>query len=187
MRNNENEYDHLIEKAYEQYDHLVEMLMRKGLSMDDAMDVTQEVLLKACRKIRQLRDPDKLKAWVNKIAIRDAARAIKKLDAEKERTVSYIVSETTGEETDIYEVMPHKDTVEDIVCSNESKEKLHELISSVGKDKSDIFIKHNVEGYNLTEIADARGENQSTIRSKHIRARKKLQTIVGEAIREEEL
>lgn len=187
MRNNENDYDHLIERVYEQYDQLVEMLMYRGLSMDDAMDVTQEVLIKACRKIRQLRDPAKLEAWLRKIAMRDAARAIKKLDAEKERTVSYIVSEATGEETDIYEVIPHKDNVEDTVCSNESKEKLHELINSVGKDKSDIFIKHNLEGYNLTEIADARGENQSTIRSKHIRTRKKLQRIVGEAIREEEL
>ena len=187
MRNKENEYDHLIEKVYDHFDRLVEMLMYRGLSMDDALDLTQEVLIKASRKIKQLRDPDKLEAWINKIANRDATRAIKKLAAERERTVSYIIDEKTGEEVDIYETLPHKDNVEDVVCSDESEKELRKLIRSVGKDKSDIFIKHNLEGYGLNEIATARNENQNTIRSTHVRTRKKLQAVVGEAMREEEL
>jgi len=40
MRNKGNEYDHLIERVYEHFDRLVEMLMYRGLSMDDALDVT---------------------------------------------------------------------------------------------------------------------------------------------------
>lgn len=187
MKKKENEYDHLLERIYDQYDPLVEMLVRKGLSMADAQDVTQEVLIKASRKIRQLRDPDKLKAWVRKIAERDANKALKKLNAEREMTTSYVVDEKTGAETDIYETIPHKETVEDVVCSKESKRKLYELIKSTGKDESEIFVLHNVGGYNLTEIADARDENQSTIRSKHSRTRKKLQKAVGEAIGKGEL
>lgn len=187
MKNKDNEYDHLIDKIYDQYDPLVEMLVRKGLSMADAQDVTQEVLIKASRKIIQLRDPDKLTAWVRKIADRDANKAIKKLNAEREKTVSYVVDEKTGEETDIYETIPHKDTVEGTVCGKESRNKLYELIKNAGKDESDIFVLHNVGGYSLNEIADAREENRSTIRSKHSRTRKKLQEAVIESIGKGEL
>ena len=77
--------------------------------------------------------------------------------------------------------------MEDVVCSDESEKELRKLIRSVGKEKGDIFIKHNLEGYGLNEIAAARNENQNTIRSTHVRTRKKLQAVVGEAMREEEL
>lgn len=187
MKNKDNDYDRLIARVYDQYDDLVEMLMYRGLSMDDAQDVTQDVLMKACRKIRQLREPEKLRAWIRKIAEREASRTFKKLAAKREREVSYIVDEKTEEETDIYEVVADKENVEDIVCSKESEEKLLDLIDSVGKEESDIFILHNVSGYPLTEIAKALDENKSTVRSKHSRTRKKLQRVVGEALGKEEL
>lgn len=182
-----NDFDHLIERIYDQYDDLVEMLVHRGLSMDDALDVTQEVLIKACNKIIQLRDPDKLRAWVRKIANREASKALKRLAAEREREVSYIANESTGEETDIYEIVPDEETVEDIVCRNEREERLLELIDSVGEEESAVFVLHNYNGYYLREIAGAMEVKESTVRSRHSRTRKKLQKVVGEAIRKGEL
>lgn len=187
MKINDNDYDHLIERVYDQYDDLVEMLVYRGLSMDDAHDVTQDVLIKVCRKIIQLRDPNKLKAWVRKIANREASKVLKKLAAEHEREISYVVNERTGDETDIYETLPDKETVEDIICNNESEEKLLELIGSIGETESAIFVLHNVNGYHLTEIASALEENESTVRSRHSRTRNKLKRVVGEAIGKGEL
>lgn len=187
MNKCDNEYDHLIKKAYAEFDGLVAMLMHKGLDMDDAMDVAQDVLVKACTKIGQLRDPDKLRAWLRRIAIRDAYKMRKKRAAEREREISYIVNESTGEETDIYDTVAAKETVEDIVCKNEREEKLLELIDSMGEEESAIFVKHHVDGYRLTEIASALEKNTSTVRCKHGRTKKKLKKVVGEAIGKGEL
>jgi len=41
----------------------------------DAEDVAQEALLDARSHLHQLRDPDKLRAWVRRIAVRGACRA----------------------------------------------------------------------------------------------------------------
>jgi RNA polymerase sigma-70 factor (ECF subfamily) len=41
----------------------------------DAEDVAQEALLHARRHLHQLRDPDKLRAWVRRMAVRGACRA----------------------------------------------------------------------------------------------------------------
>jgi RNA polymerase sigma-70 factor (ECF subfamily) len=41
----------------------------------DAEDVAQEALLEARRHLHQLRDPEKLRAWVRSIAVRGACRA----------------------------------------------------------------------------------------------------------------
>jgi RNA polymerase sigma-70 factor (ECF subfamily) len=41
----------------------------------DAEDVAQEALLEARGHLHQLRDPDKLRAWVRRIAVRGACRA----------------------------------------------------------------------------------------------------------------
>ena len=187
MKFNDNDYDRLIERVYDQYDGLVAMLMHRGLDMDDAQDVTQEVLIKACRKIKQLRDPNKIGAWIRKIANRDASKKLKELAAERDRQVSYIFNEKTGDETDIYDTVADKETVEDIVCRNESEEKLLELIDSVGEEESAIFVLHNDNGYHLKEIASALEAKETTVRSRHSRVRKKLQKVVGEAIGKGEL
>jgi RNA polymerase sigma-70 factor (ECF subfamily) len=72
---------------------------------EDAGDVAQEVVVEALRSLKGLRDPDAFDAWVHKITVRVASRAIAKRERHGSTQVSLDVApdawDTRAEELDL--------------------------------------------------------------------------------------
>lgn len=181
----EKEYDHLV-KIYSYFNDVVEYVVCLGLNLDDAQDVAQDVLVKACRKHLQLRDPDKMRAWIMKIAYREGMRYIKKLSKQWKREVSYVEDTKKDEEIDIYEVLPLVKSAEEEACDYEREDRLIDVLNELNDREWLVFVKHNVEGYKLKEIAEDNNINENTVRSIHSRTCKKLAAKLEKRIREEE-
>lgn len=183
MKNEDN--DHLIERIYAYYDDVVVTLRRRGLPMDDAVDIAKEVLIKADRKCMQLRDPDKLRGWIMKIANREATRQLKKLSEKWDREVSSYHDLESGAEIAIYEFLPSQENVEEQICAAEGEKMILNLLDNLNDREQTIFIRHNIEGYMLKEVAEELGVKETTVRSIHSRAIKKLSTMAEKIMREE--
>lgn len=178
--------DLLVERIYDQFDMVYEALIFKGMTRDDAHDVTQETLIKAVRKRRQLRDLDKLKPWLLKIADREAKHYLKKQTKRWDREVHTVTNVETGQEIDIFETVEDKETVEKIVCEAERRQKLQELINLLNKKERIIFVRHHFHGYRLKEIAEDLGIKETTVRSIHSRTCKKLPAMAEKLFRKED-
>lgn len=185
MMNRDSEHDHLL-KIYGYFDDVVEYVRCLGLSKDDAYDMAQDVLIKADKKRLQLRDPDKLKAWIMKIAYRDTMRRLKKLSKQWKNEVSYVNDMETGEEFDIYELLPSVKSAEEYACDYETEYLLQDVLKELNDREQTIFVMHNVEGYKLKEIAELLDINESTVRSIHSRTCKKFMAKLEKRIREED-
>jgi len=185
MKKKDNENDRLQE-IYGHFDDVVEYVMCFGMNMADAEDVAQETLKKACMKHLQLRDPDKLRAWIMKIAYRNAMHHLKKLSKQWKHETSYVKDTETGEEIDIYEMLPAVKSAEESLCDYEREDLLLDVLRELSDKEWHVFVRHNVEGYKLKEIAEMLDINESTIRSIHSRVRKKLAGRLEELMGEED-
>jgi len=185
MKKKVNEHDR-YQEIYGHFDDIVEYVMCLGMNMDDAEDVAQETLKKACMKHLQLRDPNKLRAWIMKIAYRNAMHQLKKLSKQWKHEASYVKDIETGEEIDIYEVIPAEKSAEECLCDFEREERLLDVLRELSDKEWHVFVKHNVEGYKLKEIAEMLDINESTVRSIHSRVRKKLAGKLEKLIGEED-
>ncbi len=185
MKNKDSDHDHLT-KIYGYFDDVVEYVMCLGLNMEDAMDVAQEVLIKACRKHFQLREPNKLRAWIMKIAYRDALRYLKKRSKQWKHEISYIKDIETGEEIDVYDILPATKSAEECACDDEGEARLFDILETLNEKEYVIFVMHNVRGYKLREIAELLDIKESTARSIHSRTRKKLAAKIENLQRKED-
>ena len=60
-------------KLYEQYAKMVHAILLARVPRDDVDDLTQDVFLRAMRKLKSLRDPDSFGPWISAIARNRAA------------------------------------------------------------------------------------------------------------------
>ena len=119
-----------------------------------AEDILQEVFLIIYRKIRWLENPQLFRAWIYRIASREAFRYLKK---EKSRT------EQIRDEA-LLENFPVEENRE--IYEPELIEKLPELISKVSPASRAVLILHYLEEMPLSEVAEVLDISLGTVKSR---------------------
>ncbi|HEX7612400.1 MAG TPA: RNA polymerase sigma factor, partial [Candidatus Limnocylindrales bacterium] len=123
----------------------------------DAEDVAQEALLEARSHLHQLRDPDKLRAWVRRIAVRGACRARRRHMAD--------LAEEQIERLPVTE-LPDFDVAAAIAGLPERERVAVTLVYGLG--------------YRQDEAADLMGVAAGTVYSSIWRARRKLARVLAD-------
>ena len=119
-----------------------------------AEDVTQEVFLIVYRKIRWLENPKLFRAWVYRIASREAFRHLK-----KERKWSEQIREE-----DVLGKIPAEE-IED-VYEPESIEKLPVLLAKISPASRAVLILHYLDEMSLSETAEILDVSLGTVKSR---------------------
>lgn len=182
----EKDYESLKKRIYDEYPAVMDRLARRGVNTDDLEDIASNVMLLAMRKRHQLRDADKLAAWLGKIADNEARMYLRRKAKLWEREGSVISNMETGDEINVADTLAAEYTVEEIVCSIETKDELMELIDCLNEKERIIFKMHNVDSYKLNEIAKYLGLKESTVRSIHSRTCRKLRQRAEKILRKED-
>lgn len=126
----------------------------------DCADAIQEAIVKAFTKIDTLREPAYAKTWLIRILMNECYALMRK----NRHTISLEEQEwnpPTSEEAHDYS-------------------DLYEAISSLPKDTAITVTLYYLEGYSIREVAELLDSNESTIKSRLSRARKKLRSVLGE-------
>jgi RNA polymerase sigma-70 factor, ECF subfamily len=128
---------------------------------EDAEDIAQETLTKAHQNLSQLRDRERLRGWLVRMAWR---MAIDKRESHARR----VVREQSAVEV---EAMPSS---EDLVLSAERSARLWQAIDSLSEKLRIVVVLASIEGHDLAEVARLLGLPEGTVKSRLFEARKQL-------------
>lgn len=162
----------LIDAICSYYMYIVSLVRTMGADESDVEDIAEEALLAAVKAADQLRDPDKMKAWLKTITANIAKKYFRK--KYRRREISNFIIMETGEEIDIYDFVADELTVEHIFQQEEDVRIVKRAVGSLtGLNKVVVNMRFFGE-YKFSEIAEALALNENTVKSIYRRSLKKL-------------
>src|SRR2546425_7938531 len=130
----------------------------------DAEDVAQEALLRAYRRFDRLRDRNRFRAWLVRIAFR---LALDRLRSGKRRELR----DTLWSQP---ERQPPTRTAEDLAASKELQAHLDNALAELPEKLRLVLLLAAMEGHTIEEIAGMLGISTGTVKSRIFYARKQL-------------
>jgi RNA polymerase sigma-70 factor, ECF subfamily len=153
-------------------DRIYRLMYRMAGEEHLAKDFTQEVFLRAYRKLDQFRGDSKFSTWLHSIAVSVALNGLRKVDRHRKR--EHALDEVSGS-------LP-------AAPSKRAEPGVRERIQAAVDDLPDIyrtvFLMHDLEGYGHGEIATSLGVAEGTSKARLSRARAKLREALGDAMQE---
>jgi RNA polymerase sigma-70 factor (ECF subfamily) len=130
----------------------------------DAEDVAQEALLRAYRQFDRLRDRNRFRAWLVRIAFR---LALDRLRSGKRRELRDMLWSQP-------EHQPRVATAEDLAASNEFQAHLDDALAELPEKLRLVLMLAAMEGHTIEEIASTLGISTGTVKSRIFYARRRL-------------
>ena len=162
--------DAAFEALAEKYRNLIYRFCLIQLkSRENALDVSQNVLIKIWKSISLFRFESSFSTWVYSItrnAVNDFIR--------REKRRSEFSADEIGNEGDAKTPVSERETPHEAVLKKERSEILRNAIYSLSNEHQDVIILRDIEGYSYSEIASILSENEGTVKSRINRARKAL-------------
>ncbi|MGD1107673.1 MAG: RNA polymerase sigma factor [Terracidiphilus sp.] len=132
-------------------------------STDNALDVLQEVWIKAFRGIRKLRDPGALRSWLYSIVHGIAVDRIRK---------SYSREQAEKVQYDDFQ------EAEEPSFAEEDAAAVHVALSQIGLRHREVLVLHFLEDLSLAEIAAVVGCSEGTVKSRIHYAKQAMKEIL---------
>src|SRR5713101_6004899 len=130
----------------------------------DAEDVAQEALLRAYRQFDRLRDRNRFRAWLVRIAFRLALDRLRSGKRREQRDTLWSQPEH----------QPRTATAEDIAASNEFQAHLENALTELPEKLHLVLLLAAMEGHTIEEIASMVGISTGTVKSRIFYARRQL-------------
>ena len=142
-------------------EEIVYYLMRSGISKDDGMDVTQDVLVKMLESNFVL-PREKIRSWMYRVAIR-----------------TYIDSYRRGKK---YQEILQQEFFREGLTSYDQElgSQLYDLLSELPSQFQTVLDLHYFQGFSVKEISHILGNSQSKVKIDLLRGRNKLKKIIKE-------
>jgi RNA polymerase sigma-70 factor (ECF subfamily) len=153
--------DSALERAFEarlsEWSHLAFRVAYSVLRhREDAEDIAQEALAKAHGRLGQLRDPDRLRAWL--------VRMLDRREADQRRLVR--------EQSAAF--MQAAPSSENLAVSAERSARLWEVIDSLSEKLRLAVVLNAIEGHDVAEVASILGIPEGTVKSRLFDARQQM-------------
>jgi RNA polymerase sigma-70 factor (ECF subfamily) len=130
---------------------------------EDAKDLTQEVFLKAFRRIERFEFRSSFHTWLHRIAVNSALQAVRKADTRKKREAPMPVQ--------VAAVSSGGDAL--------LQRKLQRALDRLPEGMRRVLILHDVEGFTHDDIGDALGVTSGTSKSQLFKARAKMRDLLS--------
>lgn len=137
-----------------------------------AKDVVQDAYIRAFEKLDTLENPESFASWLGIIVANTAKNALKKknpmlftdisIDSEQEKFEYQIEDESVQNQPEI------------AYSQKETQELVHELIDSLSEEQRMCILMFHIEGQSISEIAEALGCSENTVKSRLNYGRKNI-------------
>ncbi|MFI3291286.1 MAG: sigma-70 family RNA polymerase sigma factor [Opitutales bacterium] len=148
---------------------------------EDAMDITQDVFIKAFKSLAGFKNNSSFYTWIYRIAVNMSINFVK-----KNRFRRFFSFEKINEEiapAEIIDALVEKKGARNSILLNELKEKLNEALQNLSIEHRTVVILHEVEGLSHSEIAEIVGTKEATVRSRLFYAKQQLQAMLKNYIK----
>ena len=142
---------------------------------ENISDLTQEVLLRVAKNIKDLKNPKTFKSWLNTIITNIFYDELRKQE-KKPNTISIdeTICENSGQS--ISSILPDKKCKPHEICvTNEIEKLIKEAILNLPEHFKIAIVLRELQGLSYEEIANATHASIGTVKSRIARARCKLQ------------
>ena len=131
----------------------------------EAEDVAQEAMLRAYRNFHRLRDRERFRGWLVRMAFRLALDRIR-AKGRRERH--------EHDATRVLEAGQREANVANLVSSREFERQVAQALDALPQKLRIVMVLAAIEGYNTREVAKLAGLPEGTVKSRLFLARKKL-------------
>lgn len=147
-------------------------------NQEDALDLSQEVLIKIFKNIHKFHGSSKFSTWVYRVATNTCLDEIKK----RRKHTTYSIDERMQTEdgdlaTDIPDTSP---TPEATAIQKDIQKILYDGINQLGDEHKKVIILRDLNGFSYEYIAKILKCSEGTVKSRISRARKRLKKILSE-------
>lgn len=154
-----------FEEFYERYHRLVyNLCLRMTFNVDESEDLTQDIFIHVYRKIGGFRGESTMRTWLHRVTVNNVLMHFRKNSARRERTTE---DGEAPEPKVRFTETPRQTQILDRI-------ELQRAITQLPPGYRAVFILHDVEGYEHSEIARICGNSVGTSKSQLHKARKKL-------------
>jgi RNA polymerase sigma-70 factor (ECF subfamily) len=134
----------------------------------DARDATQETFVAGWRRIRELRDPDRFDAWLQRIAVNSARMTLRARGRRRVREIS------AGDVASLAAVADQGS-----VPARADADVLSSALDRLPLDQRTILVLHHLEGHRVTDLAEILAIPVGTVKSRLHAARRALETALA--------
>ena len=134
----------------------------------DARDATQETFVAAWRRIRELRDPDRFDAWLQRIAVNSARMTLRARGRRRVREIP------VGDVAALAAVADQA-----TAASRTDADLLGAALDRLPPDQRTILVLHHLEGHGLSELAEILEIPVGTVKSRLHTARRALEAALA--------
>ena len=162
-----------FEEFYERYHRRVYALcLRMTGNTAEAEDLTQEVFIHVYRKIGSFRGDSTLMTWLHRVTVNRTLMHFRKSAVRRERTTEDgATPEPAVRPAERLGQMPAVDRL-----------MLEKAVTQLAPGYRAVFILHDVEGYEHSEIARSLGISTGTSKSQLHKARLRLRQLIGQEV-----
>ena len=133
----------------------------------DARDATQETFIAAWRRIRELRDPDRFDAWLQRIAVNSARMTLRARGRRRVREIP---------DGDVVALAAAADGM---APERSDADFLGTALDRITTDQRTILVLHHLEGHGVAELAEILGIPVGTVKSRLHTARRALESALA--------
>jgi RNA polymerase sigma-70 factor (ECF subfamily) len=138
-------------------------------NQDDAMDLSQEIFLKAYQKIGKFKFTSAFSTWLYRLAVNSCIDELRK----RKRSVDPVPLEVAVQQSD--ESTPENDAI-----LRDDERQIWKAINSLKEKERAIIILRDIEGLSYKEIAEVFKCSLGRVKSRIHEARQKLKAILEE-------
>jgi len=142
---------------------------RTGSRMD-AEYLAQEIFMEMSKKLHQLKDPIRFKAWLYRIALNRVR------DFHRKKSLLSFFSRTAVENT---ELPGESNNPLDYIMEKEFWHQFHSMTKQLSRKEREVFILRYVDQLGIREIAETLKSSESAVKTHLYRALKKFKQATG--------
>ncbi len=143
---------------------------------EDAMDIVQEVFLKAYQALPKFRGDSRFSTWIYRVCMNASLDHLRR----KQRAQIFSLDEplVLGESLVAREIRDGGDSIEDLVETRTLGDSIMEVLRDLEPVHRTVIVLSDVRGFSYQEIADIMGVSIGTVKSRLHRARNMVRRLL---------
>ena len=154
--------------------------LRKKISADDALELTQEVFFSVYQKLESLREPSDFEAWLFRISLNAFRNHLEKNKAAKRQAMLVEIESERAEKSLLETIAADVLTPLETVLESERERFFRLAMNALPEQMRRVFYLKIVREMTNAEIALALGISQNTVKAHIFAARQKLREQLAE-------
>ena len=144
------------------------MALKMTGSREDAEDIAQEAFIRVYRSLGSFKGDSRFSTWLYRIVSNlcaDFGRRTKRMN-------EILINSIGDDDERTFEIPDSRFGPESELENDELRRELNEAIESLGEAHREIFLLREISGLSYTDISEATGLEEGTVKSRLFRARK---------------